>query len=58
MKFTIKLYFGNSYREKNYSCFGKSEDDKSIMEQLIDSLEQKLQEKIITSYELTIKRGY
>lgn len=58
MKINIKLYFDKTYREKSYSCFGKSEDDKATIESIIDTLEQKRQEKIITAYELTIKGGY
>ena len=44
--------------EKCFSCFGKSEDDKQIIDDLINILNEKRKKKIIDKFEIIIKKGH
>ena len=58
MKIIIKLYIHNKCVEKSFSCFAKSEDDKQIIDDLINILNEKRKKKIIDKFDIIIKRGH
>lgn len=58
MKIKIKLYLKNICIEKTFSCFGKSEEDDQIIDDLINILNEKRKKKIIDKFDIIIKRGF
>lgn len=58
MKIIIKLYINNKYMEKSFCCFGKSEEDEQIIDDLINILNEKRKKKIIDKFDIIIKGGH
>ena len=54
MKIKIKLYLKNICIEKTFCCFGKSEDDKKVFNDLVAILNKKMKEKKIDDYKILI----
>ena len=54
MKIKIKLYLKNICIEKTFCCFGKSEDDKQVINNLANILNKKMKEKKIDDYKILI----
>ena len=52
MKIIIKLYLKNICIEKTFCCFGKSEDDKQVINDLVNILNKKMKEKKIDDYKI------
>lgn len=54
MKIKIKLYLKNVCIEKTFCCFVKSEDDKQVINNLVNILNKKMKEKKIDDYNIVI----
>lgn len=54
MKFKIKLYLKNICVEKTFCCFGKSEDDKQLITDFVNILNEMIKEKLIDDYTIII----